>query len=86
MRALRILFFLCRHLLFQAQAAFRVKLVIAASMVAQLHIVQMQDPGDRPVQQPAIMRDDEHRMAVSGQKAFQPDSAFKVEIVGRLVQ
>ena len=55
MGALRILLLFCRHLLFQTQPALGIELVIAAGLVAQLQIVQMQNPGHGPVEQAAIM-------------------------------
>ena len=38
------------------------------------------------VEKVAVMRNDQHRVAVGGEKAFQPDDRLGVEVVGRLVE
>jgi hypothetical protein len=40
----------------------------------------------RAVQQAAVMADDQHRVGVAREVAFQPQRAFEVEVVRRLVQ
>ena len=62
------------------------ELVVWPRPIGQLLVVQMQDAGHRAVQQPPVVADDQHGVGVFGQIAFQPQRAFKVEVVGRLVQ
>ena len=46
----------------------------------------MQDLVDRGIEQVAVMADDDHRARIVRQMVFQPQRAFEIEIVGRLVQ
>jgi hypothetical protein len=46
----------------------------------------MQDVPHGAVQQAAIVADDENRVRVARQVAFQPERAFEVEVVGRFIQ
>ena len=60
--------------------------VIAAGIKRQPLLLQMQDMADGAVQQVAIMADDDDGMGIALQIAFQPQRAFKIQIVGRFVQ
>ena len=62
------------------------ELVVRPGPVGQLAVLQMQDAAHGAVQKPAIVADDDDRMGVFRQIAFQPQRPFKVEIVGRFVQ
>jgi hypothetical protein len=46
----------------------------------------MQDRAHRAVQKPAVVADDQHGVRVAREVAFQPQRAFEVEIVRRLVE
>ena len=46
----------------------------------------MQDRVDRVVEQVAVMADDEHGVRIAREVVLQPQRAFEVEIVGRLVE
>ncbi len=60
--------------------------VVAPRPQRQLAVVQMQDRPHRAVQEAAVVADDEDRMGILREVAFQPKGAFKVEVVGRFVQ
>ena len=62
------------------------ELVIAALPIGQLTVVQMQNSLHGAVQKATIMADDQHGMGIFRQIAFQPQSTFEIEIVGRFVQ
>ena len=62
------------------------ELVVGAGIERQLAVIEMQDRAHGPVQQPAIVRDDQHGMGVALQVAFQPERAFEIEVVGRFVE
>ena len=86
MRAAGLLLF--RHCLIQSKAfgPLAGELIVRALVEGQLAIFEMQDRRDRPVQKAAVVTDDQNRVRVFGQIAFQPKRAFEVEIVCRLVQ
>ena len=52
----------------------------------QLAAVEMQDLVDRGVEQVAVMRDDDDGARVVGEMVLEPQRAFEIEIVGRLIQ
>ena len=52
----------------------------------QLAAIEMQDLVDRGVEQVAIVADDDHGARIVRQMILEPQRAFEVEIVGRLVQ
>ena len=72
--------------LFELGAAGRVERVVGALVEVELLAVEMQDRADRAVQQVAVVADDEHGVRIAGEEVLEPDRAFEVEIVGRLVQ
>ena len=81
-------FLLLLHLQLQGSllAPDTVEGVIVALVERQLQLVEMQDRVDRLVEQVLVVADDENRMPVGADVAFQPDHAFQVEIVGGLVE
>ena len=46
----------------------------------------MQDRADRAVEKLAVVADDQHRVRVGAQIALEPERAFEIEVVGRLVE
>ena len=68
MLALRLLLVPHGLLLFQLHAALGIKLIIAAGIISQVGINQMQNAGDRTVQQCPVMRNHQHRMFIFGNK------------------
>ena len=86
MLALRVL--LLDHLLVEHHAlatqAFEVG--IAAAIERQLLGLQRQDLIDGVVQQVAVVADDHHGVGIARQMILQPQRAFEIEIVGRLVE
>ena len=84
--ARRVLLLLLRHLLLEPCPAGVVEGVVAALVERQLLPVQVQDRVDRPVQQVAVVADDEHGVRVAREEALEPDRALEVEVVGRLVE
>ena len=88
LQVLALLVLLLRHLL-QQHLLFGAQLlehVVAAAVEHQLGLVEMQDLVDRRVQKVAVMADHQHRVRISGQVIHQPERAFEVEIVRRLVE
>ena len=59
---------------------------IGALVERQLAAIEMQDLVDRGVEQVAVMADDDHGARIIRQMVFQPQRAFEIEIVGRLVE
>ena len=62
------------------------ELVVAAAPEGQLLLVEMHDRVDRAVEQVAVVRDQQHGMRIFRDIVLQPQRAFEVEIVGRLVE
>src|SRR5262249_8736315 len=60
--------------------------VIAAGIEGQLAVLEMKDGIDRSVQGVAIVADEENRAAIALEIIFEPERAFEIEIVRRLVQ
>src|SRR6202035_608202 len=59
---------------------------VAAAVERELSTVEVQDPVDRVVEKIAIVADDDHRARIAREVLLQPQGAFEVEIVGRLVE
>ncbi len=59
---------------------------VGAFVERQLAAIEVQDLVDRGVEQVAVMADDDHGARIIRQMVFQPERAFEVEIVGRLVE
>ena len=60
--------------------------VIAAAIELQPTLGQMENEVDRPVQEIAIVADDENGMGIVREVVLEPERALKVEIVRRLVE
>ena len=69
-----------------ARGALFLERGIGALVERQLAAIEMQDLIDRGVEQVAVVADHDHGARIIGQMVFQPQRAFEVEIVGRLVQ
>ena len=59
---------------------------VAAAIERQLAAVEMQDRVDRVVEQVAVVADHDHGARIARQMVVEPERAFEVEIVGRLVE
>ena len=86
MRALGILLRLGRGLQPRLLGAPGFKIVVAAGVELELALAQMQDRVDGIVQKLAVVADDQGGVRVFLQARFEPQRAFEVEIVGRLVE
>ena len=62
------------------------EIVISAAIQRQFALIEMQDVVDRLVEQIAVMADHQRHMRIARQIFHQPQRAFEIEIVGRLVQ
>ena len=62
------------------------ELIVGAGIVGERAVLQMQDRADGAVEQPPVVADDDHRMRIPHQVILQPERAFQVQIVGRLVE
>ena len=62
------------------------ELIVGAGVIGQLAVFQMQDCADRTVQQFAVVGNDQHGVGVFYQIGLEPQRAFQIQIVGRLVQ
>ena len=60
--------------------------IITTRRDRQLAVFQRQCVRDAAIEQLAVMADDQHRMRIFAQIAFQPGGAFQIEIVRRLVE
>jgi hypothetical protein len=60
--------------------------VVGTRVVNQALVFEMQNAADGPVQQFAVVGHDQHGMRVFRQVCLEPKRAFKVKIVGRLVE
>ena len=69
-----------------ALAPLAVEGIVAAAIERQLALVEMDDGVDGAVQQVAVVADDDDAVGILGDVALQPQRAFEVEIVGRLVE
>ena len=69
-----------------ARGALFLERGIGALVERQLAAIEVQDLVDRGVEQVAVVADHDHGARIVGQMVFQPQRAFEVEIVGRLVQ
>ena len=59
---------------------------VAAAIERELAGIEMQDPVDRIVEQVAVVADDDHGARIAREMIGQPQRAFEIEIVGRLVE
>ncbi len=64
----------------------RFEIVVAAGIEIELALAQMQDGVDRIVEQLAVVADDQGGIRIFLQPRFEPQRAFEIEIVGRLVE
>ena len=69
-----------------ARGALLLERRVAAAVERQLAALEMQDLVDRGVEQVAVMADDDHGARIVRQMVLQPQRAFEIEIVGRLVE
>ena len=60
--------------------------VVVAGIERELAVFEMQDEFGGRVQQVAVMADDQNRAAIALEIILQPQHAFEIEIVGRLVE
>ena len=67
-----------------AAAAFEI--VVAAGIKVQLTLAHVEDCVDRIVEQFPVMADDEGRVRVLPEACLEPEGAFEIEVVGRLVE
>ena len=70
----------------QRLGALALELVIAAAVESQLLVFEVHDGIDRFVQKVAVMRDHQDCMRIFRHIGFEPQRAFQIEIVGRLVE
>ena len=85
-RPRRVLLALLGDELLQPRPPRVLESVVRALVEHELPPVEVQDRPHRPVQEIPVVADDEHRMRIARQKRLQPDRAFQVEIVRRLVE
>ena len=86
MGALRVLF-LCRGRLYgPIGGALSCECVVGAGVIDEVLILEVQNAADRAVQKLPVVADDQHGVRVFDKVGFEPERAFQVEIVGRLVQ
>ena len=69
-----------------ASARLAGELVIGPGPEVSLRFSRCRIAPHRAVQKAAVVADDEHRMRILREIAFQPERAFEIEIVGRLVE
>ena len=69
-----------------ALAALALERRIAAAIERELAGLEMQDPIDRVVEQVAVVADHDHGVRIAREVILQPERAFEIEIVGRLVE
>ena len=60
--------------------------IVAAAPEGELAVDQVDDRIDRRVEQVAVVADDDHRARIAREIALQPQRAFEVEVVRRLVE
>jgi hypothetical protein len=75
----------------ELQALLRARLGVAIGAVAALvrgqrAALELEDPGDRVVEEPPVVRDHQHLAGEAEQECLQPGQAVEVEVVGRLVE
>ena len=68
-----------------ARGALFLERGIAALVERQLAAIEVQDLVDRGVEQIAVVADHDDGARIVGQMVFQPQRAFEIEIIGRLV-
>jgi hypothetical protein len=59
---------------------------VAALVRGQPAAVELEDLRDRVIEEPAVVRDDQHFAGEAEQELLQPGQAVEVEVVGRLVE
>ena len=62
------------------------ELVVGPRPERELAVLQVQDRPNGAVQKAAVVADDDHRMGIFREIALQPERAFEVEVVRRLVE
>ena len=60
--------------------------VVGRAVVGQLAVLEVEDRADGAVQEAAVVGDDDDRVRVAREVGFEPERAFEVEVVGRLVE
>lgn len=86
MLACRFLLDAALFLQFPLLGELALELIVAAAPEGQLLLVEMDDGVDGAVEQVAVVRDQKHGVRIFGDVVLQPQRAFEVEIVGRLVE
>ena len=86
MAALGHLTFLQGRLALQALAAGALEAVVVAAIGDQLEVFQVHDPFGDPVQQVAVVGDQQQGAGIGSEVAFEPERRLQVEMIGRLVQ
>src|SRR5690606_2160098 len=84
--ALLVLLLLERELLVDPFAPHFLEVVVGARIQSQLAAIEVEDRIDDAIEQVAIMADDQHRVRIGGEITFEPQRAFEVEVVRRLVE
>ncbi len=74
------------RLALQAFAPGALEAVVVAAIADQLEVFEVHDPFGDPVQQVAVVRDQQQGAGIGPEVAFQPERRLQVEMVGRLVQ
>ena len=72
--------------LFQPDTSGFLEPVIAAGIEGQLAAFQVKNFADNPVEQAAVMADQQDRTVIAPQVILKPQAGFEIEMVGRFVQ
>ena len=67
-------------------AALLFEAVVVAAIGDQAAAVEMEDGADHRIEQRAVVADQEHRAAIGGKKALEPEPGLEVEMVAGLVE
>ena len=86
MRALGVLLGAGRRLQPRLLGAAMLEIVVAAGVEIELAVAQMQNGVDRIVEKLAVVADDERGLGIFLQSRFEPQRAFEIEVIGRLVE
>lgn len=86
MLARRIVPGLRLHLQFVGFRLLPLELVIGATIEGEFLLVEMNDRIDGGVQEVTIVADDDDRVRIAADIVLEPQRAFEVEVVGRLVE
>ena len=84
--ALALLLFLRGLVQGQRHRTRDLELRIVAAVAFQLLLVDVHDHADHPVEEIAIVRNDDQRAGVALEPVFQPQDGVEVQMVGRLVE